>query len=1131
MAMQALILGFGGSGAQVLTYLKELTVFKYGALPETMKFLLFDTIADWQPGKTVTILGGKSEETVAIGRTDERSTWLNPTTEYFHLEGRTPSLKQYVNDILTNPDAAAEEPHLYDWLHAPWLNQNVANDKLNISEGAAQQRQIGRFALFQNVRFIVPEFSRRLNELQRNAGGASVNVWLVASAAGGTGAGCLLDAATLVRLAAGKNVQVRVSAVIVLPDVYQGLEGIRKGRAYSLLRELERLQRRGFRHEDRYREDGDTLVDLIARYDATGKYVAAIQNKVFDNVFLVGKYCRAGDERAAFFSSVVAAMDPYVDENSGPRQLEQAVNVDYDVVSFGASRLYLPMRTYEELFAWEQVRDWLSAVAAAHPTRAGYIQFGAEGDRRREAETKVRRLLPFFEDLLDLTDKARNERMAVARELDPRTLVTRRLQFASMATSGLQGSAAQLEDVVPLTYVNPFLSLRQPDESQVGETEILVKTYKENRKAKGPRETQEASRDRFVLELENASRRFRDSGGATGSFEMGRRAVADVVMTALLRRVDEIVGEDLTKGTFAVSEAFADQGTAFTRLHQELQWIITAQDGVLQRIDDTLTEFVSNLNEERNAIDREGTEAIAALREAQPSTFGSLMTWVEDYQVEARSRMTDVIRWHQRIQLLRLIQEVVGHIRARFRLWFNLLDDQLRDLVMTSESRTPAMLSVDNNIKRLSVRLQTLAKDRAALISLAPWDERDTEMQGFADELRREASASGDRSLAQRALDGGSWVVEFDGDRRPHLKLALELEEEGSVTLGRRDLERVHEFLQERFQRRIENVLKNKTIFDYLDFADRYRRMNAEEVVKRLDGAAAILLETNSPALARLVYKAPFDTAHRRIAESLDDKLHRHGGGNVKAGDPEDTHSDPYSITLLKTVMPNPDEIADLQECAEDYYEIQQERTTGKAEQDQPIRRAQVYHIYRAEQEAWHIERRLARLENRRLKEADRLPPRLVRLLDRPVRMKAFVDAVGTGAVAYDGENWIFHDTVANRDIVLAQSGSLMRAAVTFVLQETEDKPGALTEIDATRAQDSATEFAKRSEARKTDLVWDYVNSQAFDRLLNDHVRVEQRPGSPEHAANERLKQGLKRVFQFYGHPEARTGLDHRLEL
>src|SRR5687768_12634532 len=148
MAMQALVLGFGGTGAHILTALKELTVLKHGRVPETIKFLLFDTIADWEPGKVQSV-GGASEEKTA--KSDDAAASLAPLTEYFQLHDFPPDLRTHVFDYLSsagNPDAF---PHLKDWLHAPWLSENVQPNQLAINIGAAQQRHIGRYAMFKNA--------------------------------------------------------------------------------------------------------------------------------------------------------------------------------------------------------------------------------------------------------------------------------------------------------------------------------------------------------------------------------------------------------------------------------------------------------------------------------------------------------------------------------------------------------------------------------------------------------------------------------------------------------------------------------------------------------------------------------------------------------------------------------------------------------------------------------------------------------------------------------------------------------------------------------------------------------------------------------------------------------------------
>ena len=266
MAIQALVMGFGGTGAQILTFLKELTVLKYGRQPDSVRFLLFDTIADWEPGRTVKILGGAAEEKLAVGREEGAS--LDPNLEYFFLSDHDPDLMKHVFEYLTPAGNPESYPHLKDWLHAPWLSLHVPKNQLNIREGAAQQRQVGRFAMFQNAERIVLQIEQDIRRLRENSERGVVNVWIIGSAAGGTGAGCLLDAAFLVRRAAG-NTPVSITGVIVLPEVYADKEGISQGRAYSLFRELDRFQEQGCGMADRY-VDGK-MVSSRVRYDGRNR--------------------------------------------------------------------------------------------------------------------------------------------------------------------------------------------------------------------------------------------------------------------------------------------------------------------------------------------------------------------------------------------------------------------------------------------------------------------------------------------------------------------------------------------------------------------------------------------------------------------------------------------------------------------------------------------------------------------------------------------------------------------------------------------------------------------------------------------------------------------------------------------
>src|SRR5438105_2895446 len=300
MAMQALVMGFGGTGTHILTALKELTVLKYGGMPDSIKFLLFDTIADWEPGKAVPIRGGAAKEVVA--KSSEKVTDLDKFTEYYYLEDHDPDLKKYVFTHLARAGQPDNYPHLKDWLHAPWLSQHIEEARLDIAEGAAQQRQIGRFAMFQNEDKIVERISGLIRSLAQQALSATVKIWIVGSSAGGTGAGCLLDAAYMTRLAAlaVKDVNIRLTGVIVLPDVYSGIEGISRARAYSLLRELDRVQLQGVPESDKYEDPSGHSQELIASevsYDARGRHVARLRAKLFDDLFYLGQVCGIEDQR------------------------------------------------------------------------------------------------------------------------------------------------------------------------------------------------------------------------------------------------------------------------------------------------------------------------------------------------------------------------------------------------------------------------------------------------------------------------------------------------------------------------------------------------------------------------------------------------------------------------------------------------------------------------------------------------------------------------------------------------------------------------------------------------------------------------------------------------------------------
>ena len=197
---------------------------------------------------------------------------------------------------------------------------------------------------------------------------------------------------------------------------------------------------------------------------------------------------------------------------------------------------------------------------------------------------------------------------------------------------------------------------------------------------------------------------------------------------------------------------------------------------------------------------------------------------------------------------------------------------------------------------------------------------------------------------------------------------------------------------------------------------------------------------------------------------------------------------------------------------------------TAAFESDQQLRRAQTFHIFRAEQEAWYLERQMWRAASRIANESERLSPRLVRLLAHPDRVKAFVECVATGSLAFDDERWVFHDHVKGNTLAASRNKSLMRAMTVFVLQRTEDRENSLADFDLASATESATTAAKAQGKRKRELVQHFIDNGSLDTLLQEHVLV---PDNP--AKTLRTRAGLKQIFRFYGDPEVKMEMGYRI--
>ena len=1108
MAMQALVMGFGGTGAHVLTALKELTVLKHGRVPETIKFLLFDTIADWEPGKNVQIVGGGAEEKTA--KSEDEAASLDPLQEYFQLADFPPNLQTYVFDYLSQAGNPEQHPHMKDWLHADWLSQHVPQNQLGIVIGAAQQRQIGRFAKFKNADRIVAQLRPIVRKLSEQAKGMDVNVWLIGSSAGGTGAGCMIDAAYLTRMVA-EDLKLKLTGVIVMPNVYDGVRGISQGRAYSLLRELERAQEQGVPSGDRYVDRTKrTLVSSRIVYDQNAEKVALVKSRLFDDLFYLGDKCSDEDHRRKFFTSVASAIDPYLDANSGPSLLEKAVNETAAASAFGAARIYVPTETLSEIFAWEEVADYLEAACA--PTKRGEqvtgLDSGSPQDRQENATNKVKSLLKLFDELLKQEKNTQKNREAFARnELSAKQIVTGWYELTG-------GGRTPDEQAVLLTYANPFYSYLQ-DEPPKEAGDLETKTYKENEQARGVKEKQEESKMRFADRLDEVRKRYTNPAGGERTFEKGRRYVLETITKRLRQRVDGLFIEELARqqAQFARNPNAPEQGTVLTRLLAETNWMLSDQ-GPLRTIDEIVGQFAAALTKEEAERSNRFTRALQDLRDSRKGGFLSIGNWVEEFQVAARDEASDMVSWYQKHELLKDMQQFVRNVQQRLEEWKRTLTRLFDHLVLREgrgEGEASALFSVRQlHLKgTLEERLYRAARNRSALISFG--SQPDPTMHGYRDELRSTAA----NGLAASLLTNSHWEARTNADGTAEVVLMIDADGFGKRQYALRDLLRdLHNDLFAHFHKAIVEKLNNTDVFDYLRWLQDNRGISTEQVAKELNAQTQALIDAGGATETRtLVYQEPQGGDKKNLADAIAGKLQQ-------PVEIERAYSDRNAITLIKVKKPSLNEIVDIQDCRKDYFNLRNDELNHNDSHDQSLFRAQVFHPFRQELEAWYIERSYLRVVGN-VDLVPALPPRVVRLLEDPEMLQYFLQGIATGAVQkIDGQGWVWHSPEEPINLTLDDedpTADVIKAAVIFALRQAEGARGGLRRITRAAAKQSVAEAAQKQGQSPGDMLDDFLKNK-LKKFLAAH-------------APEAFHVPMEMLFTFYCNPKTRTGLAQRMNL
>ncbi|MCB9009043.1 MAG: hypothetical protein H6656_17050 [Ardenticatenaceae bacterium] len=275
-ATPALIIGLGGTGVRTLTHLKkDLITLNHGALPNEVRLLAFDTVTK----PDVVVGGGEAGNSEATSGVRLEMT----QGEYVHIGG---DIKPYVRDV-----AMGKHPHVEGWLQAAYYLETLPDSQFYLEKGAGMLRQFGRAGIFDDVKApgmskIYTKLLEAVQHVQNATNAETIEVAIVASTAGGTGAGMLVDIAHLVRQIASKT-KIRLRGYLVLPEAFEkipsGITRDMKARSYAALRET----RRFMVNFDWVRGYPMFYHNAEAHHDPKDIWQGRIQNKLFDYMYVI----------------------------------------------------------------------------------------------------------------------------------------------------------------------------------------------------------------------------------------------------------------------------------------------------------------------------------------------------------------------------------------------------------------------------------------------------------------------------------------------------------------------------------------------------------------------------------------------------------------------------------------------------------------------------------------------------------------------------------------------------------------------------------------------------------------------------------------------------------------------------
>jgi len=383
-----LIIGVGGTGDHVLREIKDAFLRIEPSIPPNVQFIGIDTA----PARN-------AAERAADGPPPLRP--LERVRIAGNLKQTSEQVKAAKLRLQDRPHDTSiiGEPHLRSWFCAEDYLKHLAEPAFMLNTGAGQLRQFGRMGVFLTEQEAQkPLRSRIKTSLQTVArflrDEQTIEIYIVSSVAGGTGAGMVIDVANIVRQEARRvtNDPVTIRAFLFMARTFDSVPGVNleamQARAYATMREV-----------DRFTSDFDPDYGYPLPYKASevGTEDSLIKTSLFDHVYYVDGYSDENNFRGtspafAHFPLVAEAVRSMIDGVTGEEYKQYTSNVrgakaqlkNTPVASsVGATAFVLPVKAWRSQFELRLARETMDILVPMQEDALRPIAFdnGIQGQR------------------------------------------------------------------------------------------------------------------------------------------------------------------------------------------------------------------------------------------------------------------------------------------------------------------------------------------------------------------------------------------------------------------------------------------------------------------------------------------------------------------------------------------------------------------------------------------------------------------------------------------------------------------------------------------------------------------------------------------------------------------------------